>query len=455
MMKSTPARLFARGRELTIALLLVALVVACDTAVQPPSGSTTPVVPGAGVATPAAQATAVATESTDASGSGQVRVLATLGNNTVSNPSGALPEQASKPAPPPNTYRGCPAGGDGGDHELNARKNRTDSAAWYPVSLASILALRWPTGIETQPRFRWSRADVAEIARFEGIPVQVEGYLAGAKQQGPESCNCHSVNDVDNHLWIVDAPGKSRAQSVVAEITPRLRALHPGWAFSRVQPLVDGKTKVRISGWLMMDQEHPDQVGKTRGTIWEIHPIVAFDVLSGGEWRPLDTGDASAPYGQPGGAEAQPTQDPSLPSPISDPIQTATLPTSTPIPARGTAGGQSTSVGQVEISDIFYNGTKGSNEPDEYVEITNTGAQPISLNGWSLHDLYGPEQFTFNNYTLPSNGKIRVYTNEVHPESGGFSFGSRAAIWSNKGDAAELIDAYGTVVSTFAYGNKK
>ena len=114
--------------------------------------------------------------------------------------------------------------------------------------------------------------------------MQVEGYLAGAKKQGPESCNCHSANDVDNHLWVVASPNQDRTQSVVAEITPRVRAMHPGWAFSRVSALVDGETKVRISGWLLFDQEHPDQVGKTRGTIWEIHPIIAFDVLRGNTW---------------------------------------------------------------------------------------------------------------------------------------------------------------------------
>jgi len=36
---------------------------------------------------------------------------------------------------------------------------------------------------------------------------------------------------------------------------------------------------VRISGWLMLDPEHPDQLGKTRGTIWEIHPVMKLKVL--------------------------------------------------------------------------------------------------------------------------------------------------------------------------------
>jgi hypothetical protein len=33
----------------------------------------------------------------------------------------------------------------------------------------------------------------------------------------------------------------------------------------------------------MLDQEHPDQLGKTRGTLWEIHPIMRIEVSRGSE----------------------------------------------------------------------------------------------------------------------------------------------------------------------------
>jgi hypothetical protein len=373
------------------------------------------------------------------------------GSNVVSNPGGGLPVNAPKPQPPPTNYQGCPATGDGGDPQLNTRKNRTDSAPWYPVAISSLLNLPWPKGVEGRNRAGWTRDDAVAVAQYEGIPVQIEGWLAGAKQQGPESCNCHSADDVDNHLWVVDDPSKDRNQSVVVEITPRVRAEHPGWAFSRVRPLVDGQTKVRISGWLMMDQEHPDQVGKTRGTIWEIHPIIAFDVLKGNQWVALDTGQASHTIT----ADAAPTEDPNLPPPIVETPEPNALPTATPRPPKGQSGGQGITRGAIQISDIFYNGSKGQNEPDEYVEISNTGNAAVNLEGWVLHDIYGGQQFTWPNFTVQPGQNIRVYTNEVHPESGGFSFGSNVAIWANKGDAAELRDATGTVVSTFAYGNKR
>ncbi len=308
--------------------------------------------------------------------------------------------------------------------------------------------LPWPKGIERKTRANWSAADAAQIARYEGTPVQVEGYLAGAKQQGPESCNCHATDDVDNHLWVVNSPSQDRAHSLVAEITPRMRALHPGWAFDRVRPLVDGQTRVRISGWLMLDQEHPDQVGQTRGTIWEIHPIIDFAVQRNGQWISLDTGRVAAST-----LAGRPTEDPNLPPPIVDTV----APGTTPIAAapRGTPGVDQTSVGSVQIADIFYDGQKGSSEPDEYVAIANTGATPVALDGWVLRDIYGGQEFTWQHFTLQSGQTIRIYTNEVHPESGGFSFGSKAAIWNNNGDAAELFDANNTVVATFAYGNRR
>lgn len=424
-----------RVRDFLLVVLLVSLVYACDGVTH-----------DSGISGPGAS-TAIVASTPGSPASGDV---------VVSNPDGALPAQANKPQPPLNTYQGCPAGGDGGDSQLNIRKNRTDSAPWYPVSIASILNLQWPRSIEQKHRSDWSYTDANEIARYEGIPVQIEGWLAGAKQQGPESCNCHSVNDVDNHLWIVDSTNKTRAQSVVAEITPRMRALHPGWAFSRIQSLVGKQVKVRISGWLMMDQEHPDQVGQTRGTIWEIHPIIAFDVQGPNGWVSLDTGLASNMITQ--GSDAVPTEDPNLPTPIVDPYgrqalltPTAVVPTVPTVPNNG----QHTSVGPIQIDDIFYNGTKGSHEPDEYVEIANVGSQPVNMDSWVLHDIYGGQKFGWHGYTLPAQSKVRVYTNEVHNESGGFSFGSKDAIWANKGDAAELIDSTGTVVSTFSYGGKK
>ncbi|HUS17829.1 MAG TPA: lamin tail domain-containing protein [Chloroflexia bacterium] len=391
-------------------------------------------------------------------GNGGVSTIGSIGsgNNVQANPSGGMPANAPRPDPPQNTYQGCPPTGDGGDPGLNVRKNRTDAAPWYPVTISSLLQLPWPKSLERRNRANWPAAEAAAVAQYEGIPIQLEGWLAGAKQQGPESCNCHSAEDVDNHLWIVDAPNKDRTQSIVIEITPRVRAQHPGWDFSRIRPLVDGQTKVRVSGWLLMDQEHPDQVGKTRGSIWEIHPIIAFDVRRGNDWISLDTGRVAtnilAPSSEP---DVEPTEDPSLPPPIVETPGPGSLPTATTLPALGTAEGRGATNGAVSISDILYDGTAGPSEPDEYVEIVDRGTTAVNMEGWILRDTFGGQEFAWHGFTIQPGQTIRVYTNQSHPETGGFSFGSGSAIWSNKGDAAELQDAAGTVVSTFAYGNER
>jgi hypothetical protein len=350
---------------------------------------------------------------------------------------GGLSSALGKPKPQTSTFQGCPPSGDGGDPILNTLKNRIDEGAWQPTTVAALLALTWPKSIEQQPRARWSAQDARTVAAHEGTPVQVDGYLVAAKKMSPESCNCHSVTNVDFHLWLVDDPNKGREQAVVVEVSPRVRAVHSAWTLSRMSQLASRRDKVRISGWLMMDPEHPDQIGKTRGTIWEIHPIMQIETMSGGAWHPLDngtTGVSSAP------AVAQT-------APVVTPVDTAT------VPAAGNAQVQDNK--SVQITNINFDGQKGSSEPDEYVEMTNQGTQPVDMTDWLLQDSGGRNFYKWESYVLQPGASIRVYTNEDHPESGGFSFQSARAIWGNSGDVAELYDSDQQLVSRYGYGNKK
>jgi len=62
-------------------------------------------------------------------------------------------------------------------------------------------------------------------------------------------------------------------------------------------------------------------------------------------------------------------------------------------------------------------------EADEYVQIANLGSSSIDLAGWRLADISdGTPEFTFPAYVLGPAARVRVYTNEVHSEWGGFSF---------------------------------
>ncbi len=205
-------------------------------------------------------------------------------------PPGSLPSMAVKPQPKEIDFQGCPPEGDGGDPQLNRLKNRVDEGDYVPVAFNAILDLTWPTGTERRDISEWSTADKADIARYEGIPVSVEGYIAEAREQGPESTNCHGADSSlrDWHIWLIANAGESRAHSIVVETTPRVRVNHSSWTLSRLNQIASQQEKVRISGWLMFDPEHPDQLDKTRGTLWEVHPIMKIEVEQNGKWVSLD-----------------------------------------------------------------------------------------------------------------------------------------------------------------------
>ncbi len=88
-------------------------------------------------------------------------------------------------------------------------------------------------------------------------------------------------------MWLVAQASDDRSKSLVVEVTPRVQALRAGWTSSALSGMV-GK-QVRISGWLMMDQEHPEQIGQTRATLWEVHPILHIEENSNGSWTSIDS----------------------------------------------------------------------------------------------------------------------------------------------------------------------
>lgn len=78
----------------------------------------------------------------------------------------------------------------------------------------------------------------------------------------------------------------------------------------------------------------------------------------------------------------------------------------------------------------------------------------MDLKNWRLKDISdGRPEFTFTeSYSLAPGNWARVYTNEIHQESGGFSFGYGNAIWHNEEpDTAGLFDPSGRLVSQKSY----
>jgi hypothetical protein len=109
----------------------------------------------------------------------------------------------------------------------------------------------------------------------------------------------------------------------------------------------------------------------------------------------------------------------------------------------------------IVISHVQFKGTVPRTQADEYVEITNRGNAPADISGWLLNADDPRQDFTFPAGVILEPGQaIRVYTNEVHPETGGFTYASKRALWNDKGDVARLFDATGQAISQYGYGNK-
>lgn len=140
----------------------------------------------------------------------------------------------------------------------------------------------------------------------------------------------------------------------------------------------------------------------------------------------------------------QPSNTPTpQPAATQPPAPTATLPPPTEPPAAAP--------GNVQISFILYDGAVSRVESDEYAVITNSGGSPVNIGGWRLNAGAPGQDYTFPGFDLQPGQSCRVYTNESHPDTCGFSFGSGQAIWNNDGDCGNLFDNNGAQISQYCY----
>ena len=115
------------------------------------------------------------------------------------------------------------------------------------------------------------------------------------KPEGAELCNCQKIEPehIDFHLWLVKdptnvgTPSVAKPDSIVVEMTPRVRKNHPDWTVEKLTEIANNHTLVRVSGWLTFDQEHPEQIGVQRHNLWEIHPVIKMEFQQNGQWKTL------------------------------------------------------------------------------------------------------------------------------------------------------------------------
>jgi hypothetical protein len=200
----------------------------------------------------------------------------------------ALPKPALQEAHSPL----CADAGSGThvDSATNLRKNRIDDGTWRAVAQAAVLALPWQ-GMPTR-RYNWDADDSTRTAAYEGAGIAITGYIVDVREEDKEATNCGlDAHDwFDWHMWIVatkqEAENGEKRRAIVAEVTPRVRARFPGrFVLDSLRHWRSAHRQVRVSGWLMLDPDHPGDATGTpskspsRGTIWEVHPALLIEVL--------------------------------------------------------------------------------------------------------------------------------------------------------------------------------
>jgi hypothetical protein len=187
----------------------------------------------------------------------------------------------------------CKDGGDDKDRTTYRYKDRVDTAedhsvSYHTVSLAAVKALPYFANERTSALDGFkSPADKTEVFKYEGAPVELEGWLADdLRNEKGEATNCGSTaaTDVDWHL-VIAGKGEDPSKSVFVEITPRVRPHHPKWDKSNFTK----GAHLRVQGWLMYDPDHKNQMTlHQRATLWEVHPVVRVWKEVGGQWVDLD-----------------------------------------------------------------------------------------------------------------------------------------------------------------------
>jgi len=201
--------------------------------------------------------------------------------------------------------------------ERNRLKNRwlqdLSGLAIKSFDTASFLKHVADFDIETKGKHRkdLSAGQKRRLEVMEAPLVSLTGYLVLAYPGPAESTNCGNVDFHDWHLEILDEsldhpPQPGDPTPIICEITPRTQnVIHKDGirvqelaAFFRRADITYESTghkaqKVRLTGYLLWDDEHNDNVkdvGTTirsiahnryhnpwRATAWEIHPVIKIE----------------------------------------------------------------------------------------------------------------------------------------------------------------------------------
>src|SRR5262249_52806610 len=127
----------------------------------------------------------------------------------------------------------------------------------------------------------------------EGSAVCMVAFFA--PRTGPHSntgesgnCNLTRATKKDFHIPLVEEAGQDEFHAIVVEMIPQGQdspKRNAGWTIAKLQTLLASSRMVRITGQLFYDNahfpngdsSHPISGQPKRFSLWEIHPISAFE----------------------------------------------------------------------------------------------------------------------------------------------------------------------------------
>ncbi len=116
--------------------------------------------------------------------------------------------------------------------------------------------------------------------------------------------------------------------------------------------------------------------------------------------------------------------------------------------------GTDSAEGSVVITNANFIATSPEKENlnDEWVEITNQGAEDVSLEGWALSDQQN-HTYTFQDFVLLAGTSVKVHTGMGDDTEEDVYSNKNTPIWNNDGDIATLTDAEGNVIAIYPEEN--
>lgn len=115
--------------------------------------------------------------------------------------------------------------------------------------------------------------------------------------------------------------------------------------------------------------------------------------------------------------------------------------TSTP-PSGGATG--------LRVNSISYDPAGTDTLNGEYVVLTNTTSESLTVTGWKLVDEAG-SAYTFPKFALPAKGQVTLYTGSGTNSATKLYAGRGTAWWNNSGDAFKLYNAAGALKQSGSY----